>query len=91
MKILFLATVLLSTAAVASHHEKKEMNLEEIKQKISKNMDEKITVMTAHKTCVQASKTKEALKACQDSHKESMKKFRHERKEKRKIHKNKKK
>lgn len=81
MKFLLIATLLMSTA-FANHHDEKGKTVEEIKTKVSAHIDQKISSLQAHKACVQGASTKEALKACRDSHKDEMKKHRHDRKEK---------
>jgi len=77
MKFLLIATLIMS---VAYADEKKEQNLEEVKQKISANIDQKISALQAHKGCVQGASSKEALRGCRNSHKASMKKIHEENK-----------
>ncbi len=67
MKIL---TALLITCSVASFA---AGTIDERKQKIADNVDKRIAVLQTFKTCVQASETKEAIKACRVTKKEAMK------------------
>jgi|GEM_PF-2365972 len=72
MKFLLITTLIMS---VAYADEKKEPNLDEVKQKIAAHIDQKISALQAHKGCVQGASSKEALKDCRQSHKEAMKKL----------------
>ena len=77
MKFLLITTLIMS---VAYADDKKEANLDEVKQKIAANIDQKISALQAHKGCVQGASSKEALKGCRESHKDAMKKLHEENK-----------
>jgi hypothetical protein len=77
MKFLLIATLIMS---VAYADEKKEANLDEVKQRIAANIDQKISALQAHKGCVQGASSKEALRECRNSHKAAMKKLHEENK-----------
>jgi ABC-type transport system involved in cytochrome bd biosynthesis fused ATPase/permease subunit len=79
MKFLLIATLLMSSA-FADNHEEKGKNLEEIKARISTNINQRIAGLQTHLACVQGAATKEALKACQETHRASMKKLKEENK-----------
>jgi hypothetical protein len=70
MKIL---TVLLMTCSVVSFA---AGDIEAKKQKIADHIDKRIAVLQTFKTCVQASETKEAIKACKVTKKAAMKDLR---------------
>jgi hypothetical protein len=76
MKSLLLVSLLaLSTHVMADQHEK-EMNVEEVKQKMLTHIDKRISAMQEHRSCVSSAKDKEALKACRNkmkSHRDAMK------------------
>ena len=74
MKFL-LVTALLMSSAFADHHEEKGKTLEEIKTRISGNIDQRISTLQSHKSCVQGATSKEALQACREANKEAMKKL----------------
>jgi len=98
MKFLLIATLLVSMA----HADEKEENITQVKASISANIDQKISQLQTHKSCVQAANDREQLKNCKKSNREAMKKLheenksekeswksgRNERKEKRKAEKN---
>ena len=90
MKFLLLTTLLMSSA-FANHHEEKGKTLEEIKTRLSGNVDQRISLLQAHKSCIQGAATKEALKTCRETNKEAMKKLHSENKGERKEWKDKKK
>lgn len=89
MKFLLITTLLMSSA-FAHEHEGKGKNLEEIKARISTNINQKIAGLQTHLACIQGAATKEALKACQETHRASMKKLHEENKGERKEWKDKK-
>lgn len=72
MKIFILA-VLLVTSAFAQ--DKKEEKIEEVKQQILSRIDKRISAIQEHKSCIQGASSREQIKSCRDSHKESMKKL----------------
>lgn len=84
MKFLLITTLLMSSA-FANHHEEKGKTLEEIKTRLSGNIDQKISALQAHKACIQGASAKEALKACRETHKAEMKKLHTENKGERKA------
>lgn len=81
MKVLLVAMSLLISSAYA---ELNEENFDQMKAQISTNIDQKISTLQTHKSCVQSAKTKEDLKKCRETHKEAMKKLRNENKGERK-------
>lgn len=81
MKVLLIATSLLISSAYADHHEE---NFDQVKQQITTNIDQKISALQSHKSCVQTAKAKEDLKKCRESHKTAMKKLHEENKGERK-------
>lgn len=89
MKFLLITTLLMSSA-FADHHEEKGKTLEEIKARISTNVNQRIEGLQTHLACIQGAATKEALKACQETHRASMKKLHQESKAERKEWKDKK-
>ncbi len=68
MKSLFLSTVLaLSFSAFADHHEEDaKLDFPAMKEKVTKNLDERIAALQEHKSCVSAASSKEELKACRE-------------------------
>lgn len=91
MKLLVIATLLMSATAFADHHEEKAKTLDEIKTRISANIDQRIAALQSHKACVQGAASKDALQACRDANKEAMKKLHVENKGERQAFKDKKK
>ena len=81
MKLLLIATLLTSFAYADNH---KEENFSEMKAKASANIDQKISQMQSHKSCVQNAKDHAAMKACRQSQKDAMKKLHKENKGERK-------
>lgn len=71
MKVLLLALTLVSTYAFAENGE----NFDKLKSMVSGNIDGRISALQTFKSCVQSASNKDALKACRQSHKESMKKM----------------
>lgn len=80
MKILLLA---LTFAASSAFADQQEQNIEQLKQHISANIDQKISLLQTLKSCVQSSKAKEDLKKCRETHKAAMKKLHQENKQER--------
>lgn len=72
MKVLLIATLLMSMSSFA---DQKEENIATVKAKISANVDQRISQLQAHKSCVQGASDHEQLKACRKSNKEAMKKL----------------
>lgn len=70
MKVLLIATLLMSSAFA---QDDKGAKLEEIKARIAANINERIAQQQKHLACVQGAATKEALKGCQEAHREVMK------------------
>ena len=77
MKVLLIATFLVSMSAYA---DQKEENFATVKARISANIDQRMSAIQAHKSCVEGASDREALKACRESHKASMKKLHEENK-----------
>ncbi len=66
--------MLLSSAAFAQEtNTNKEQNFSELKQMVSANVDERIAALQAFKSCVNGATSKEQLKACRESHKDTRK------------------
>jgi flagellar biosynthesis regulator FlaF len=78
MKILLIATLLISFAY--AEEDKKSDNIAQMKERASANIDQRIALLQAHKSCVQAASDREAMKACRKSNKEAMKKLHQENK-----------
>lgn len=77
MKVLLIATLLIS---VAFANDDKGAKLEEIKSRIAANIDQRIALQNKHKNCVQSAATKDALKSCQQAHREAMQALKQENK-----------
>ena len=77
MKFLVVATLLMSLWAYA---DQKEENIATVKAAISANIDQKISALQSHKSCVQGASDREQLKSCKESHKDAMKKLHEENK-----------
>lgn len=71
MKVLLIATLLMTSAF--AEDKDKGAKLEDIKARITANINQRISQQQKHLSCVEGATTKEALKACQKSHKEAMK------------------
>lgn len=72
MKILLIATLFMSMSAYA---DQKEENAATVKARILTNIDQRISQMQAHKSCISSASDHEQLKACRKSNKEAMKKL----------------
>jgi hypothetical protein len=72
MKILLIATLLMTMSAYA---DQKEENVATVKASILANIDQRISQMQAHKSCVSGASDHDQLKACRESNKEAMKKL----------------
>lgn len=72
MKVLLIATLLTSFTYADNH---KEENFNEMKAKVSADIDQRISQMQSHKSCVQSAQNKDAMKACRQLQKEAMKKL----------------
>jgi hypothetical protein len=76
MKILLVATLLISTA----YADQKEENIATIKASISANIDQRIAQLQTFKSCVQGASGHEQLKACREANKSAMMKLHEENK-----------
>jgi hypothetical protein len=76
MKILLIATLLMSTA----YADQKEENIATIKASISANIDQRIAQLQSFKSCVQSASAHEQLKACREANKAAMMKLHEENK-----------
>jgi hypothetical protein len=74
MKFLFISLLIVSPLLA----DENPQNLEEAKQRILANIEERITSMQSHKSCVQAATSKEQIKSCHDSHHAQMEKIKAE-------------
>jgi len=77
MKVVII-TMLLTSAALANNEE----NFAMIKERVLANIEQRASLIQTHKSCVQGTTGPEQLKACRDTHKESMKKLKKEKSKK---------
>jgi curli biogenesis system outer membrane secretion channel CsgG len=81
MKILLISALLMSSAFADNHEDQdKGKSLEEVKTRISANINQRIAGLQTHLACIQAAADKPALKACREANKEAMKKLHSENK-----------
>jgi hypothetical protein len=71
MKFLFISLLIVSPLLA----EENPQNLEDAKQRILANIEERINSIQSHKSCIQAASTKEQIKSCHDSHHAQMEKI----------------
>ena len=79
MKFL-IVTLALMTSFVFADEKPKEPSVQDIKSKIVGNLEQKISNLNTFKSCVQSASSKEALKDCRKSFKETMLKSKVDRK-----------
>lgn len=85
MKTLLVAALMIGSFNVfADHHENDGKTFEEKKSMMLSHIDKKIAHMNEKKSCVQAAKDKEGLKACREKMKEHHKEMKKEWKDKKK-------
>lgn len=78
-----LFTVLvLASLSLSSFAQKKEENFDQMKAKMTENLDKRIAGLQSAKSCVSSATTKEQLKGCRKNLKSSMKEMRGQRKHK---------
>ena len=78
-KFLVLSCCLLSLAVFADEKESnKKENIEEIKQKVVSNLDQRISNLQTAKSCIQAASDHEGIKQCRKQLKEVMMKLKEE-------------
>lgn len=75
MKLFLILTLMVSSAFA---EENKPSKFEEIKPQIIAHIDQRISMLQAQKSCIQAATSKEQIKACHAAHKDSVKKMREE-------------
>lgn len=83
MKLLIALIIALPLMVFADHHEEggKGKSFSERKAHAVKKVDERISRLQEHKSCIQGAADKKAMKACRDKQKEYRKEMKHKRKE----------
>ena len=80
MRVIILFLAITCIASVGSAEDKKKMNLEERKAKVSGFIDKRISSLNEFKTCVGAVTEKGGIKACRKANKARMAAIKEERK-----------
>ncbi len=82
-ELLFVSLILATFFAVAMANAEEERDrpkerrdFTEVKVEILKNIDARISSLKQHKECVSATKGRDGLKSCMESHREEMRKLR---------------
>jgi hypothetical protein len=75
MKFLIIGLLMLSSAFADENQDQK---INEAKQRISGHIDQRISALQSHKSCIQSASSKDQLKSCKQSHKEEMKRLKSE-------------
>jgi hypothetical protein len=81
MKFLFVSLLIVSPLFA----DENPQNIEEAKQRILANIEERINAIQSHKSCIQAATSKEQIKSCHDSHHAQMKKLKEENQAEREV------
>ncbi len=81
MKVLIILSLLTSLSYADAD---KSENIDQLKQMISGNIDQHISLLQNFKSCIQSASGREQLQACRKSNKEAMEKFKAENKDERK-------
>ena len=80
MKVIIIMSLLSSLSFAQAE---KSENLDQVKQMISGNIDQHISLLQSFKSCIQSATTREQLQDCRKSNREAMDKFRDENKSER--------
>jgi hypothetical protein len=80
MKVIIIMSLLSSLSFAQAE---KSENLDQVKQMISGNIDQHISLLQSFKSCIQSATKREQLQDCRKSNREAMDKFRDENKSER--------